>query len=154
MPQKLNMQRSSSSLPHHLQLLILLILSSSCYINITFAFTSSPTIISSRPPIKFTCSSTNNVINPRIHQSTTLHYSSNNNNDDNNNSSKTQQQRVQVAGVSVSPIGFLVILQSIMNDANNQKMEVAFPIQLTSSGTSNNINSDGGGEVVGGANGW
>eukprot|EP00984_Skeletonema_dohrnii_P026658 scaffold16024_cov81-Skeletonema_dohrnii-CCMP3373.AAC.1 len=146
MPQKLNMQRSSSSLPHHLQLLILLILSSSCYIDIAFAFTSSPTIISSRQTNKFTSSSTNNVINPRIHHSTTLHYSSNSNDDNNNNnSSKTQQQRVQVAGVSVSPIGFLVILQSIMNDANNQKMEVAFPIQLTSSGTTNdnNNNSDG-----------
>jgi len=144
MPQKLNMQRSSSSLlPHHLQLLILLILSSSCYIDIAFAFTSSPTIISSRQINKFTSSSTNNVINPRIHHSTTLHYSSNNHDDNNNNSSKSQQQRVQVAGVSVSPIGFLVILQSIMNDANNQKMEVAFPIQLTSSGTSINNNSDG-----------
>ncbi|KAK1734021.1 hypothetical protein QTG54_015279 [Skeletonema marinoi] len=142
MPQKLNMQRSSSSSLPHLQLLILLILSSSCYIDITFSFTSSPTITSSRQTIKFTSSSANNVINPRIHHSTTLYYSSNNN--DNNNSSKTQQQRVQVAGVSVSPIGFLVILQSIMNDANNQKMEVAFPIQLTSSsGTSNNNNSDG-----------
>eukprot|EP00984_Skeletonema_dohrnii_P016287 scaffold7197_cov79-Skeletonema_dohrnii-CCMP3373.AAC.3 len=140
MPQKLNMQRSSSSLLPHLQLLILLILSSSCYIDIAFAFTSSPpTITSSRQTNKFTSSSTNNVIHPRIHHSTTLHYSSNNNDDNNNNSSKTQQQRVQVAGVSVSPIGFLVILQSIMNDANNQKMEVAFPIQLTSSGN----NSDG-----------
>eukprot|EP00985_Skeletonema_marinoi_P008791 scaffold4015_cov200-Skeletonema_marinoi.AAC.22 len=142
MPQKVNMQRSSPSSLPHLQLLILLILSSSCYIDIAFAFTSSPTITSSRRQTnKFTSSSTNYVINPRIHHSTTLHYSSNNN--DNNNNSKTQQQRVQVAGVSVSPIGFLVILQSIMNDANNQKMEVAFPIQLTSSGTANDNNSDG-----------
>jgi len=122
MQQKLRMQRPPSL--HHLQLLVLFLLSSSCSnISVAFAFTSSRQT---------------NVINPRIQQSpsTKLHYSTNNNNDNkNNNPSKTnQQQKVQVAGVSVSPLGFLVILQSIMNDVTTQKkMEVAFPIQLTSS---------------------
>ena len=139
MPQKLRMQRPLSL--HHLQLLMLFLLTSSCsYISVAFAFTCSP---SPRQATKYMITTHNvNIINRRIQQppSTKLHYSTNNNDDsnedeNNNNPSKTnQQQRVQVAGVSVSPLGFLVILQSIMNDVTTQKkMEVAFPVQLTSS---------------------
>ncbi|KAL7453144.1 hypothetical protein ACHAWC_004808 [Mediolabrus comicus] len=92
-----------------------------------------------------------------------------------NKSYNKQQQlllrQVEVAGVSVSPLGFLVILQSVLNNNNysddddnnddrnsnsgnssnniNEAMEVAFPIQLTSSGvatttttTTNNNNNN------------
>lgn len=95
-----------------------------CCDNVAFAFTTSP-------PSSF-----------KLRRRTaSLHYSSPNADDNNVTGGKGgEQKQVQVAGVSVSPLGFLVILQSIINtedNASNQTMmamEVAFPIQLTSSG--------------------
>ena len=77
------------------------------------------------------------------------------------NKQQQQLRQVEVAGVSVSPLGFLVILQSVLNNNNsnndngdnnnvgnsddtnniNEAMEVAFPIQLTSSGLTTNSSS-------------
>jgi len=65
----------------------------------------------------------------------------NSNNDNNNNDS---YNNVNVAGVSVSPNGFLVILQSILPN-ENQNQQIAFPIALTTpppSTTSNNTLSN------------
>ena len=112
--------------------LFLLVIACSCCCTRAFAFTCPPqTIVNSRTQ-QFRSTT----------KCTTLHYSSSSDNDSHPPNINQQQQRVEVAGVSVSPVGFLVILQSIMNDAQNQKVEVAFPIQLTSSGSSMHSNSN------------
>jgi len=65
-------------------------------------------------------------------------------NNDNIDNDINKYNDVNIAGVSVSPNGFLVILQSI--PLNDQKQQIAFPIALTtpppSSTTSNNTLSN------------
>mmetsp|Transcript_30941 Transcript_30941/g.57286 ORF Transcript_30941/g.57286 Transcript_30941/m.57286 type:complete len:665 (-) Transcript_30941:91-2085(-) len=56
-----------------------------------------------------------------------LLYSSNNDNNNIDQEERPTNKDVNVAGVSVSPLGFLVLLQS-----NDEKKTVAFPIPLTS----------------------
>ena len=76
--------------------------------------------------------------------SVALQLSSTNNNDNDDDIGK--YNNVNVAGVSVSPNGFLVILQTI--PLNDQKQQIAFPIALTtppppsSSTTTNNTLSN------------
>ena len=170
MPQKLNMQRrrpSSLLLILLVSLLLIIIISyssSSNSIIAVVAFVTCSPIISRKTATATATTKTNNVEQQRatllLHCSSSSSFSRS---DDNNNSNEQPRrhrlQQVQVAGVSVSPLGFLVILQSILmnndddydyddaaatitNDNNNnnnnqtKKMEVAFPIQLTSSSSS------------------
>src|SRR5210317_682476 len=169
--------------------LLSLLLSSRCSIVTSFSFFKLPPSFSSSRG-RGTCSHYQKLLHKIIisdstasstssTSTTVLQYSSSNNNYSSDNSSggdgsggrqkksynKQQQLRQgEVAGVSVSPLGYLVILQSLLNnnysnsnggDNNNvgnsdnninEAMEVAFPIQLTSSGvtttTTNNNHSN------------
>ena len=78
--------------------------------------------------------------------SSILQLSSKSNNDNDNDIGK--YNNVNVAGVSVSPNGFLVILQSILLNNHQKQQQIAFPIALTtppppsSSTTTNNTLSN------------
>ena len=93
------------------------------------------------PPLSFFHHERNNrctdIANTRRYEpitSTTLHSSSYNNDDIENN----EYNNVNVAGVSVSPLGFLVILQSAFMSSGDESTKkkktnkMAFPISLTS----------------------
>ena len=130
-------------IPHVLYIIIFL-LNYNISQGVVFAFTSFPSFSHNNNRCTLIIAN-----KPTSLSSVALRLSSINNNDDND---INKYNNVNIAGVSVSPNGFLVILQSLLflNDhqkqqQQQQQQQIAFPIALTTpppSTTSNNTLSN------------
>ena len=105
-----------------------------------FAFTSYPSFHNNHNRCTFPIIAINNK--PNTSPSALRLSSISSNGNDSNDINK--YNNVNIAGVSVSPNGFLVILKTILLHSSQQKQKIAFPISLTTPPptTSNNTLSN------------